>query len=103
MRTVFYNCACTPEKQLSNNTYGSTVPNRRQCCDQYYRWRVSSTFNSIIASGLGFIPQTLLFSRLGGGSRYINAVEKPIHIAGLVISVLLILSMLRFTHKDHGQ
>ena len=57
----------------------------------------------IIASGLGFIPQTLLFSMLGGGSRYINAVEKPIHIAGLVISVLLILSMLRFTHKDHGQ
>ncbi len=57
----------------------------------------------IIASGLGFIPQTLLFSMLGGGSRYINAVEKPIHIAGLVISVLLILSMLRFTHKDHAQ
>jgi uncharacterized membrane protein YdjX (TVP38/TMEM64 family) len=57
----------------------------------------------ISASALGFIPQTLLFSMLGGGSRYINAVEKPIHIAGLVVSVLLILSMLRFTHKDNAK
>lgn len=56
----------------------------------------------ITASALGFIPQTLLFSMLGSGSRYINAFEQPVHIAGLVVSVMLILSMMRFTRKDNA-
>ena len=56
----------------------------------------------ITASALGFIPQTLLFSMLGSGSRYINAFEQSVHIAGLVVSVMLILSMMRFTRKDNA-
>lgn len=57
----------------------------------------------ITASALGFIPQTLLFSMLGSGSRNISAFEQPVHIAGLVVSILLVLSFLRYTRKENAQ
>jgi uncharacterized membrane protein YdjX (TVP38/TMEM64 family) len=57
----------------------------------------------ITASTLGFVPQTVLFSLLGSGSRYISTVEQPINIAGLVISVFLILSLSRYTRKEKAQ
>ena len=47
----------------------------------------------ISASLIGFIPQTLLFSLLGSGSRFVSTFEQPIQIVGLLVSILLLLSL----------
>ncbi|BFT29240.1 VTT domain-containing protein [Alteromonas sp. D210916BOD_24] len=53
----------------------------------------------ISASLIGFIPQTLLFSLLGSGSRFVSTFEQPIQIVGLLVSILLLLSLTSFSRR----
>ena len=53
----------------------------------------------ILASALGFLPQTLFFALLGSGMRYVLDWQQPIQIICLIISILLVLSLVGVLKK----
>ena len=48
----------------------------------------------VLASALGFLPQTLFFALLGNGARYVLHWQQPIQLICLIVSILLVLSLI---------
>ena len=55
----------------------------------------------VLASALGFLPQTLFFALLGSGMRYVLDWQQPIQIICLIISILLVLSLIGVLKKKN--